>query len=112
MYISDNLEIEIVVMKLKFKHKELELLYRDREYRNPKMPYEIQKWYAMKCDFLESSESIQDLYKRTSLHFEKYKDHHSIRITKQRRIEFEIDNVGNVTILNIIDANNHYKKNF
>lgn len=99
-------------MKLTFKCKELELLYRDREYRHRKMPYEIQKSYALKCDFLECAESLYDIYARTSLHFEKYEDHYSIRITQQWRIELDIDTVGNVTILNILDANNHYQKNF
>ena len=100
------------LMKLTFKCKELELLYRDREYRHRKMPYEIQKSYALKCDFLECAESLHDIYARTSLHFEKYEDHYSIRITQQWRIELDIDTVGNVTILNILDANNHYQKNF
>ena len=94
-------------MKLTFKCKELELLYRDREYRHRKMPYSIQKSYAIEC-----AESLYDIYARTSLHFEKYEDHYSIRITQQWRIELDIDTVGNVTILNILDANNHYQKNF
>lgn len=56
--------------------------------------------------------SIQDLRELKGLHYEKYEDHYSIRINDQRRIEFEVDEVGNVTIINILDANNHYKKNF
>ena len=103
---------EVSKMKLKFRCEELELLYRDRNYRHRKMPYSIQKSYAMKCDFLECAETLQDIYARTSFHFEKYQDHYSIRITQQWRIELDIDKVWNVTILNILDANNHYKKNF
>ena len=80
-------------MKLKFRCEELELLYRDRNYRHRKMPYKIQKSYALKCDYLECAESLHDIYARTSFHFEKYKDHYSIRITQQWRIELDIDKV-------------------
>ncbi len=64
-----------------------------RNYRHRKMPYSIQKSYAMKCDFLECAETLQDIYARTSFHFEKYQDHYSIRITQQWRIELDIDKV-------------------
>ena len=80
-------------MKLKFRCEELEMLYKDRNYRHRKMPYEIQKAYALKCDFLEACDELKDLYARKSLHFEKYEDHHSIRITQQRRIELSIDKI-------------------
>ena len=73
-------------MKLEFRHKELELLYRDRNYHHRKMPQDIQRSYALKCDFLECAEEIKDIYMKTSLHFEKYKDRFSIRINQQQRI--------------------------
>jgi Plasmid maintenance system killer protein len=98
--------------KLLFKHKALELLYRDQDYHHKKMPSNIQRGYVKKCRILEYMESVQDLRKMKGLHYEKYEDHHSIKINEQRRIEFEIDGIGNVIIVKILDANNHYKKNF
>ncbi len=61
---------------------------------------------------LENTSNFNKLYTMTGLHYEKYKDHHSIRINQQRRIEFDVDKDGNITIIQIIDVNNHYKKNF
>ncbi len=99
-------------MELTFKHKELEKLYREKGYTHRKMPHDIQSRYIKTCLRLEIADIPKDLYKIPSLNFEKYEDHYSVRITKQRRIEFDMDSVGNITIIEIRDANNHYKKNF
>ena len=84
-YLAKNIQkcilylYKVFKMKLKFRCEELELLYRDRNYRHRKMPYSIQKSYAMKCDYLECAETLQDIYARTSFHFEKYQDHYRDR---------------------------------
>ncbi|MDR2191178.1 MAG: type II toxin-antitoxin system RelE/ParE family toxin [Candidatus Peribacteria bacterium] len=100
------------MIQLIFKHKELEYLYRDEDYRHRKMSYEIQRSYVKKCRYLEHMNSIQELYDLKSLHYEKYKAYHSIRINQQWRIVFDVDNVGKITVIEIIDVNNHYQPNF
>lgn len=76
------------------------------------MPPEIQRSYVKKCRYLEYAETIQELYELKSLHYEKYQENHSIRINDQWRIIFSVDNIWNITIIEILDANNHYKPNF
>lgn len=99
-------------MKLEFRHTELELLYRDRNFFDRRLPENIRKSYVYKCFILEHSETPQDLYKIKSLHYEKYWKHHSVRLNQQRRLVFDIDSLWNVFVVEIIDVNNHYKKNF
>ncbi len=99
-------------MELRFKYKEMEKLYREAGYHHRKMPHNIHRRYTKTCQKLESATMPSDLYATKALNFEKYNDHYSVRITKQRRIEFDMDSTGNITILTLLDANNHYKKNF
>ena len=100
------------MIQLNFKHKEMEKLYRDENYHDRRLPPNLRKSYVKKCFILETLATIQDLNKYKGLNFELYEEHYSIRINQQWRIEFDYDTLGNITIIEIIDANNHYQPNF
>jgi plasmid maintenance system killer protein len=112
MYIFINLFAQILMVKLKFKHESMELLYRDKDYQDRRLPNELRRAYIKKCFILETLENIQDLKNYRGLNFEHYKDHYSIRVNNQRRIEFDYDSYKNITIIEVLDITNHYKKNF
>jgi len=65
---------------------------------------------------LQAAVNINDLRKKTSLHFERYKNHYSIRVDLKYRLEFDLvlsDNGQNIekVIINeveIIELSNHY----
>ncbi len=79
------------MMQLNFKHEEMEKLYRDATYHDRRLPTNLRRSYVKKCFILETLATIQDLNQYKGLNFEKYKEHYSIRINKQWRIEFDYD---------------------
>lgn len=100
------------MIQLNFKHEAMEKLYRDENYHDRRLPANLRKSYVKKCFILETLATIQDLNQYRGLNFEKYEEHYSIRVNQQWRIEFDYDSLGNITIIEIIDATNHYKPNF
>ena len=80
-------------MKVEFKNKILrQIYYSERIWVYPK---HIEDKFIYFINFIMDSESLQDLYRRKSLHLEKlqwkeYKNKHSIRINDQRRLIIEI----------------------
>lgn len=98
--------------KLIFKHKEMELLYRDQDFHDRRLPENLRRSYAKKCQILEDTPSIKNLSALTGLNFEPYEWHYSIRVNKWWRIEFDYMQDWQIIIFNIYDVNNHYKKNF
>lgn len=79
------------MMQLHFKHEAMERLYRENEYHDSRLPNELRRGDIKKCFILETLNKISDLKNYTRLKFEHYKDHYSIRINKQWRIEFDYD---------------------
>lgn len=100
------------MIQLRFKHQAMEKLYRDNSYHDPRLPNELRRSYIKKCFILETLNTISDLKHYTGLKFEHYQNYYSIRINKQRRITFDYDKHWNITIIEVIDATNHYKANF
>lgn len=95
-----------------FKHEEMEKLYRDQDFFDSRLPQNLRRSYAKKCQILEDTPSIKNLAALNGLNFEPYEDHYSIRVNKGRRIEFDYAQDWKIIIFNIYDVNNHYKKNF
>ena len=95
-----------------FKHKEMELLYRDQDFHDRRLPANLRRSYAKKCQILEDTPSIKNLVAQKWLNFEPYEDHYSIRVNDWWRIEFDYTQDWQIIIFNIYDVNNHYKKNF
>lgn len=79
------------MMQLNFKYEEMEKLYRDATYHDRRLPTNLRRSCVKKCFILETLATIQDLNQYKGLNFEKYKEHYSIRINKQWRIEFDYD---------------------
>ena len=73
----------------------------------------VVKRYVRVINILDSADSITDLYRFKSLHYEKLigdkSGLESVRINDQYRIEFTSSLNGTVTICNIIELSNHYK---
>lgn len=98
--------------KLIWKVKAMEMLYRDQDYHDRRLPENLRRSYAKKCQILEDTPSIKNLVAQKWLNFEPYEEHYSIRVNDWWRIEFDYTHEGEIIIFNIFDVNNHYKKNF
>ena len=90
----------------------MEMLYRDQDFHDKRLPENLRRSYAKWCLVLESTPSIKNLANIRWFNFEHYEDHYSIRINQQWRIEFDFTTTWEVIIFNIYDVNNHYKPNF
>nr|DAK48318.1 MAG TPA: hypothetical protein [Caudoviricetes sp.]DAN25681.1 MAG TPA: hypothetical protein [Bacteriophage sp.] len=44
-----------------FKHKEMEMLYRDQDFHDRRLPANLRRSYAKKCQILEDTPSIKNL---------------------------------------------------
>lgn len=90
----------------------MELLYRDQDYHDRRLPENLRRSYAKWCLALETTPTIKNLSNIRWFNFEHYGDHYSIRINQQWRIEFDYTTSWEIIIFNIFDVNNHYKPNF
>lgn len=72
-----------------FKHEEMEKLYRDQDFFDARLPQNLRRSYAKKCQILEDTPSVKNLVALNGLNFEPYEDHYSIRVNKGWRIEFD-----------------------
>lgn len=77
-------------MEVYIDDKELEKLYEKGKSRKLKLPAEVIDKFFATIQKIESAETIYDLWKDTSLHFEKYKQYHSMRLTRKYRLEMRI----------------------
>ena len=75
---------------------------------------QIVKKYIRVINILDSVEKVEDLYRYRSLHYEKLvgdkAGKESVRVNDQYRVEFETTLNGEITICNITELSNHYKK--
>lgn len=107
-------------MIVTFDKEYLSELYYNGKCRNKKYRYqpEIIKRYKQRIDTLHSASCIEALYSLHSLNYEVLAGDKagisSIRVNDQYRIEFlvshESDGKELLTICNIIELSNHYKK--
>ncbi len=106
-------------MEIKFEQDYLsELYYRGKtDDKQHRFQPQIVKKYIRVIDLMESLESVEDLFRFKSLHYERLigdkKDRESVRVNNQYRIEFRSELVGaekTVTICNIMELSNHYQR--
>ena len=101
-------------MKVHFKNRELETLYRMGKSRKGGMPQAHVKRFSLRKQVLEAAITIFDLWKSPSLNFEGIKGFNnkfSLRVNDQYRLEIEIEfedeerTRGDINIMHISD---HY----
>ena len=102
-------------MDWEFINKELAVLYRTGKSRKHKgLPPLVVKKFIARMDQIQAANSIHDLWKSTSLHFEKlqgHKNRYSVRVDRQWRLEIEIeweDDMQTKGFFRISDLSNHY----
>jgi plasmid maintenance system killer protein len=76
-------------------NKELEKLYETGKSKKLKLPAEIIDKFFATIQKIESAETIYDLWKDSSLKFEKYDDHHSVRLSRKYRLEMRVEWLNN-----------------
>jgi len=93
-----------------FGNSNLSTLYSTGKCRKPKLSEGIRVKFLMRVRSLEAADTIYDLWKTASLHFEKmggYDHRYSVRLNLLWRLEFEIEwqdekqTKGKITILEI-----------
>jgi proteic killer suppression protein len=103
-------------MLVSFTDSYFELLYTGKKIPGkPKFPPEVISLFRLRITQIKNSSSTQELRKFKSLHFEKLEPKtavnpiYSIRVNDQYRLEFHIDNGGNVEVIDVIRMSDHYK---
>ena len=105
-------------MEITFEQDYLRELFYDGRAKDKKHRFQAQivRKYIKVLNLMESLDSTQDLYRFTSLHYEKLvgdkAGRESVRVNDQYRIEFRSETVGKerlITICNILELSNHYK---
>ena len=101
-------------MQVEFRNKALIQLYKDGKSRKYKLPQGILTKFFMRIQQLEAAIDIYDLWKTTSLNFEKLKgfaSRYSVRLSEKWRLEFEVEwkdkerTKGNIYVMEISE---HY----
>ena len=105
-------------MEITFEQDYLRELFYEGRAKDKKHRFQPQivRKYIKVLNLIESLDSTQDLYRFTSLHYEKLVGdkvgRESVRVNDQYRIEFRSETVGKerlITICNILELSNHYK---
>lgn len=105
-------------MEITFEQDYLRELFYEGRVKDKKHRFQPQivRKYIKVLNLMESLDSTQDLYRFTSLHYEKLvgdkSGRESVRVNDQYRIEFRSETVGKerlITICNILELSNHYK---
>ena len=104
-------------MLVSFTDSYYELLYTGgKNPGKPKFPSEVIKLYRLRIDQIKNSASTQELRNFKSLRFEKLEPKnapepvYSVRVNDQYRLEFHMDNKGNVEIVSVIRMSDHYSR--
>lgn len=103
-------------MEIKFEKDYLRELFYDGVAKDKKHRYQpdIVRRYVRVVNILDSVNKVEDLYRYHALHYEKLggdkKDTESVRVNDQYRIEFKSSESEGITICNITELSNHYKK--
>lgn len=105
-------------MEIKFEKEYLRQLYEEGKTTDKKhrfQPHIVAK-YRKTVDLLESLDSVEELYRYHSLHYEVLVGDkagiESVRVNDQYRIEFKTTKIFSeivVTVCNIIELSNQYK---
>lgn len=103
-------------MEITFEKDYLRELFYDGEASDKQHRYqpEIIKRYIRAVNILNSVEKPTDLFRYRSMHYEKLVGDkagmESVRVNEQYRIEFKTPSKGIITICNITELSNLYKK--
>lgn len=92
--------------------KELENLYVTGKSRKLKLRPEIIEKYFATIQKIDAARDIYDLWKDTSLNFEKYKKHYSMRLTGKYRLEMTIEWINEENTIgefHLFAITNHYR---
>ncbi len=113
LFISNYFNLLLFIMKLVFQKKWLDEI-RYTGYRKT-IPAHITKGYIRTITFFQEAKDMRDLYNHTSFHCEQIGDKknnlYTVRVNDWRRVFFNKNNDWTITILEILDLNNHdYKK--
>jgi len=103
-------------MEITFEKDYLRELFFDGEANDKQHRYQPQivRKYVRVVNILDSVDKPVDLFRYRSLHYEKLvgdkAGYESVRVNDQYRIEFKTSSKGEITICNITELSNHYKK--
>ena len=103
-------------MEITFEKDYLRELFYDGEAKDKQHRYQPQivRKYVRVVNILDSVDKPTDLFRFRSLHYEKLVGDkvglESVRVNDQYRIEFKTSSKGEITICNITELSNHYKK--
>lgn len=98
-------------MKIEFRDAKLALVLTDRAAETG-LPFAVIKSCREKLIFLEDAPSERTIRNWRSLHYEKLKQRpgqHSIRLNKQWRLIFELNERNEQITILIVDVENHYE---
>lgn len=100
-------------MKVIFTSKDLEAIYHQEWYYSHKYPQGIIQKFIERVGFLKNMIDIRELYTIRSFNFEKlrwfWSDLYSIRLNKQWRLLFRINDVWTTTLISIEKISKHYE---
>ena len=103
-------------MEITFEKEYLRELFYDGKASDKQHRYqpEIVRRYIRVVNILDSVDKPTDLFRYRSLHYEKLigdkEGLESVRVNDQYRIEFRTSSKGEITICNITELSNHYKR--
>ena len=106
----------LLIMEITFEKEYLRELFYDGKASDKHHRYqpEIVRRYIRVVNILDSVDKPTDLFRYRSLHYEKLigdkEGLESVRVNDQYRIEFRTSSKGEITICNITELSNHYKK--
>jgi proteic killer suppression protein len=81
-------------LRVEFKNKSLIQLYETGKSKKYRLRQDILTKFFMRIQQLEASNDIYDLWKTSSLHFEKmehYENRYSVRLSRKWRLELEME---------------------
>lgn len=106
----------LLIMEITFEKEYLRELFYDGKASDKQHRYqpEIVRRYIRVVNILDSVDKPTDLFRYRSLRYEKLigdkEGLESVRVNDQYRIEFRTSSKGEITICNITELSNHYKK--
>ncbi|MCK4827905.1 type II toxin-antitoxin system RelE/ParE family toxin [bacterium] len=81
-------------MQVNFENRDLVKLYETGKCHKYRIPEKLIRRFVIVVEMLKASDTIYDLWKEPSLHFERLKGHehsYSVRMDRKSRLEMEIE---------------------
>jgi plasmid maintenance system killer protein len=93
-------------------NKHLLALYTEGKSKKYDLPPQVVKKYFMRIQQLEAAKTVADLLADTGMKFEAYKDHYSVRLNQQYRMELDVEwqdeNQMVLRVVDIFEVSPHY----